>query len=197
MYQNLLSDVSEREEKRKHVNERIKLLTAGAVLVSSVWLWPIGSPPAAHASISPVQDPCAAPLPKQVAMTGGPGTKTMLRASGLTFYLSQFRGGLGQELSFFHVKPLPNDDVAEFDLVLPHRVHVYAGPTHVFRHGGKLHLCRSGPVMVDAHGNTSEQINPYTVQLRLDGTIVGSRAWINVWVGRAHYRLAGHTSTQS
>lgn len=182
----------------------MKLLAIGIVVGALAAPLPHGPQVApARAGGLATADPCGAPLPVQLAFTSGPLTaQTTLRGGGASMSIAQFVGSLNGAVQRIHRvnggPPLArNDRVAEFTFYTPGRKHLYAGPIHVFRHGTRQHVCRAGVVMVDAHGNTTEQPNPYRVTFRFDGWIAGTRAWGDVWTGKTHFRLTGTTRTMT
>ncbi len=93
-------------------------------------------------------------------------------------------------MSQFGIRPLPGDHVSTYTFTLPNGRH-YDGLAHVFGDGARQQVCYQG-VAYDDGGNSAAFIaHPRTATIRLDGTIVGGRARMDVSVGNAHYYVFG------
>lgn len=173
---------------------RFNAIIAGAALAAALGL-PAVCNANAHPTqaIAPVaQNPCAAPLPLQAAFGGGVGTLSTLQGGGYTFRLFRFVApGLRAELPQFGIKPLAGDNPATFSFVLPHGRHRYDGLAHVFQSGPWQHVCYQGSVYVDGGTSAAFIAHPRTAMMRLDGTIAGAWARVDVWIGDGHYYVFG------
>lgn len=109
-----------------------------------------------------------------------------------TLRFVQFGGnGLTEQLRLLGYRPLPNDVAGEFTLVTARKAHIYGGPVHIFCHGVQQHVCRAGAIAVDAQGNTTQQSNPYQLNVTIDGTLIGGQARAILWIGGARYTFTG------
>ncbi len=171
---------------------RCAALITGAALVGLVGSPLLATSSAVHAATRVAQDPCVAPLPLQPTYSSGVGTLSTLQGGGYTFRLFQFAApGLREELRQLGARPLPGDNVATFSFALPNGGHRYDGLTHVFHSGAGQQVCYRGAAYVDGGNSAAFIAHPRTATIRLDGTIVGGRARMDVSVGNAHYYVFG------
>ena len=173
-----------------------RALVAGAALVGLLGSLLFATRPTAHAARD-AQDPCAAPLPLDLAYRSGVGTVTTLRGGGYTFELFRFTApSLRTDLRQVGIQPVPGDNPATFSFRLPGGGHRYDGLAHVFPSGAGQHVCDQGSAYVDGGNSAAFIAHPRTVAMRLDGTIVGTRARVDVRVGRAHYEVFGQLQSR-
>jgi hypothetical protein len=173
---------------------RLHHLISGRILASSFALVGALTVAPAYAGGPSASDYCSSPLPTQLAFSGGgPNTSVYtLHGRAGTLTIVQFGGnGLASELRLLGYRRLPGEIVGEFTIVTPGKAHIYGGPVHVFRHPLQQHVCRTGAIEVDAAGNTTQQTNPYRLDVRIDGTIRGRQARVSVWIGSTRYTFSG------
>ncbi len=167
-----------------HLTVSLTRILVGSVLFASVQSAHSARTESPLLTLASARDSCAsAPLlaeiirgkPKQVLMVTNGSNMLVLASLSNSGHGRDALKGRNQSLLF----------------TFSHSSNIYVGIIHIFHHGPRLHLCASGPILLEQSLHRHSNMRLRIVSAQIDGEITGQRCSLTLIVGRDKYHVSG------